>query len=296
MKNPRFNVTGRSHSARRLVGRLAVIGLLSTAPALLVPSSAWASGGDDGLSTTILAHTVPGLVPAPLGTENGPVALSAVGDVGAYIRTWNHQPTNGEAVVIEAFEFTNSSAETFFLNTLDSGLKGQAREKGNAAFAVTGIPGASGAEVHTTSSGKPVTEYIVSFEKGNTVFQEVEATSAHELTAADAVAVADRQVAHAPAVLSSGTSWILLPGVPLLAFFLCIVTVAIRRKRRQPAHLSRFSSHSNTSWDLPAVPPTGDLGFGPLLGATDPESIGTERPSTVPVEVGARIPGGSNPE
>jgi hypothetical protein len=291
MRIQRFKVTKRSNPARRHIGRLALIGLLSTASVLLVQSSAFASGGD-GLSSTILARTVPGLVLVPPGTENGPVTHSNVGAVGAFIRTWDHEPTDGDAVVIEAFEFKSSAGETFFLHTLDSGLKGQADEKGNAAFAVTGIPGASGVEVHTTSSGTRVPEYIVSFGKGHTIFQVIVATASRDLTAADAVSVANQQFAKAPDVPTSGTNWIVLPGAPLVVLLLCLATFAIRRKRRHPAALGSFSAQSGTNWNPPDVPPSGIEGFERPLAAPATESIGT---STVPVEVGALIPGDSNP-
>jgi hypothetical protein len=149
-------------------------------------------------------------------------------------------------------------------------------------------------EEHTTSSGTPISEYIVSFVKANTVFQEVEATSSRDLTAADAISVANRQFANAPNVPASGTNWILLPGVPLVVILLCTAIFAIRRKHRHPAALSGFPSHRDANWGSIVVPPSGVEGFEGLLDATETESIGTEWTTTVPVEVGALIPGASN--
>ena len=201
MKIARFGGTEGSNAARRLVGRVAAVGLLSTGSVLLLSSNAIASGS--GLPSTILASPIPGLVPIPPGNENGPITQSNVGlvlgsnngassslgqsladgAVTAYIRSWNRQPTNGDAVVITAFEFKNAPYESSFIDDFDSQLQNDA---GNGPFPVSSIPGASGAEVHTTTSGIASTEYIVSFAKGDTAFQVVVATSSGDLTSANA--------------------------------------------------------------------------------------------------------------
>jgi hypothetical protein len=274
MRIARFGVLERSNAAKRLVGRVAVVVLLSTASVVLLQANAFASGSD-GLSSTILANPVLGLVPLPLGTENGPITQSNVGliegnnksassaldqalangTVTAYIRSWSHQPSNGDADVITAFQFKNASDETSFVNGFNSQLQSQSSQAENAQFAVAGIPGASGIEVHTAQSGIALTEYIVSFTKGNTAFQEFMATSSGDLTTADAVSVADQQFANAPDIPAngSGTNWHLLPGVPLVGLLLCIVIIVIGRKRKYPEALRGLPPRGGNHWAPPAV-------------------------------------------
>jgi hypothetical protein len=294
MKIQLRRVTKGSNSAWRLVGRFAVIGLLSATFLSFVQASAFASGGD-GLSSTILARTLPGLVPTPLGTENGPVTHSGVGAVGAYIRTWNHRPTNGDAVIIEAFEFSDSPSGAAFLRTLDSGLKGQAGEKGNSEFAVNGIPGGSGVELHTTSSGTPVSEYVVSFLKGNTVFQEIVATTTRDLTAANAVSVASRQFADAHDVPANGANWTVLAVVPFAVLLFGVAMFAIRRRWRHPATLNGFTLYGDTEMGPSVVPLSGAQEFERLPAAPDSTSTMTEWTSSAPNESGVLIPEVSNP-
>jgi hypothetical protein len=299
MRNALFEVTG-PNASRPFVGRLAVVVLLATASTFLLQSNAFASDGS--LATTILANTVPGLVPTPLGTENGPLTQSNVGvvlgsnegatsalgrslasgSVTAYLRSWNHQPTDGDAVVIAAFQFKYADNETSFVEGLNSQLQGQAGEAGNAAFPVTGIPGASGVEVHTSPSGVPLTEYIVAFEKGNTAFQEVVVTSSGDLTSATALAVANQQFASAPDIPASGsgTNWHLLPAVPAVGLLLSIAVVVIGRKRKYPAALTGIPPRGGHPWGPAAVAPAG-----PWAAYSSPvESVSSEQHPKVSVE------------
>ena len=275
MKIARFGVLERSNAAKRLVGRVAVVVLVSTASVVLLQANAFASVGD-GLSSTILANPVLGLVPLPPGTANGPITQSNVGviegnnksassaldqaladgTVTAYIRSWSHQPSNGDADVITAFQFKNASDETSFVNGFNSQLQSQSSQAGNAQFSVAGIPGASGIEVHTAQSGIALTEYIVSFTKGNTAFQEFMATSSGDLTTADAVSVADLQFANAPDIPASGSgiSWRFEPGITLVVVFLSVAIVVIGRQRKYPEALRGLPSRSGNKWTpTPAV-------------------------------------------
>ena len=129
--------------------------------------------------------------------------------------------------------FKYAADETSFVNGMSSWLGSQASQAGNATIAVTGIPGASGAELHTTSSGIPLSEYFVPFAKGNTAFLEVIATESGDLTSATAISVANQQFASAPDIPASGseTNWHLLPGVPVVGAVLCVVIFVIGRKR-----------------------------------------------------------------
>jgi hypothetical protein len=256
---------------------MAVVGILSAAPLFLLQSNAFASGS--GLSSTIIASSLPGLVPTPLGTENGPITQSNVGlilgsgngtssalgqrlangAVTAYVRSWNHQPSNGDAVVIFAFEFKTASDESSFVNGINNQMRSQA---GNEPFAVAGIPGASGAEVHTSTSGPASSEYIVSFEKGNTAFEVAVATSSGDLTSADAVSVANQQYANAPDNPASGsaTNWHFLGVVPLVGLLLCIAIIVIGRMRKYPQALRGLPPQSGRNWGPPVADPSGPQG------------------------------------
>ena len=285
MKMARFEVMEGSSATRRLVGRLAVAGLLGAAPVLLWQSNAFASsdvgtGLGSDLSSTILANPVPGLVPLPLGTQNGPITQSNVGlvfgsnesatsvlgqslangTVSAYIRSWSHQPSDGDAVVISALEFKYAADEASFVDGMNSWLGNQAGQAGNATIAVTGIPGASGAELHTSSSGISLPEYFVSFAKGNTAFLEVIASESGDLTSATAISVANQQFAIAPDIPASGstTNWHLLPGVPVVGAVLCVAIFVIGRKRKYPEAL-RGLSPGGGNW-APAAAAAGPSG------------------------------------
>jgi hypothetical protein len=271
------------NAARYLVGRVAIVGLVSTASVFLLQTNAFASGSG-GLSSTIVANPLPGLVPLPLGTENGPITQSNVdlvegndksgssaldqaladGTVTAYIRSWSHRPSNGDAVVITAFQFKNAPDESSFVN----GFTNQLQSQSSPQFAVTGIPGASGFEVHTAQSGIALTEYIVSFTKGNTAFQEFMATSSGDLTTANAISVADQQFAVAPDIpaSNSGTNWHLLPGVPLVGLLVCVAIVVIGRRRKYPEALRGLPPQGGNFW----APPAGAAPSGPWASYSSP--------------------------
>jgi hypothetical protein len=271
MKMARFGAWERSNAARRLIGGVAVVGMLSAASVFVLQSNAFALGSG-GLSSTILANTMPTLVPLPIGPQNGPITQSnvdvvegnnetgisaldqalAAGTLTAYIRTWTHQPSDGDAVIITAFQFKYASDENSFVNSFGGQLQSQA---GTAQFAVAGIPSASGFEVHTTASGIAVTEYVVSFTKGNTAFLEFMATTSGDLTAADAVSVAGQQFAVAPdvAASASGISWHREPGITLVVVLLSLAILLIGRHRKFPAALRGLPSQGGYNWAPPVV-------------------------------------------
>jgi len=204
----------------------------------------------------------------------------AAGTVTAYIRTWTHQPSNGDAVLITAFQFKYASDENSFVNSFDGQLQSQA---GTVPFAVAGIPSASGFQLHTTASGIALSEYVVSFTKGNTAFQEFMATTSGDLTTADAVSVADQQFAVAPdiAASGSGTNWHLVPGVPLVGLLLSVVIVVVGRKRKYPEALRRVPPRSGTNWAPPAVAaPSGSWASYPPPVAP----LSSEQPPKVSVD------------
>jgi hypothetical protein len=272
---PRKDANG-ANAIWRLVGKIAVIVSLTTAYVFVMQSSAFASGS---LSSTILSIPEPGLVALPLGAYNGPITQTNIdavmgsssdstgalgkaladGDVTGYIRTWAHQPSDGQAVVIGAFEFTFASEESSFLGSLNTQMHSQS---GSEALAVPGISGASGAEVHTsTASGTPLSEYEVTFQKGNLVFQVAVVSSSGGLTSADALSIADRQYASAPDTPASTATviyrldWTKV-GVLVGGILLTIALFIVGRKRKYPAALSGFAPPGGQSGVAPvAMPP-----------------------------------------
>jgi hypothetical protein len=298
MKIASLRVTEGWDANRRLVGQMAVAGLLCVASILLMQSGALASGG---LSSTILSIPAPGFVAAPLGTANGPMTPSNVaqvlgsnegpssalgqsladGTITAYIRSWDHQPINGDAIVIAGFQFTTASDETSFANGLATQMRSQA---GSASFPVTDIPGASGAAVHTsTSNGTPLAEFIVSFAKGNTVFQVVIATTSGDLTSGNAASVASEQFADAPdtPLAGPGFHWRLSRIVPLCGIPFCIVIILLGRRRKYPPALRAYPYRGGHDASFTALVPSGPGGIssspvGPVSTEERPK-VGAER-------------------
>ncbi len=273
----------------RLVTRIAVIVSLTTAYVLVMQSNAFATGS---LSSTILSIPEPGLVALPLGNYNGPVSRSNVdavmgsttdaagalgqaladGDVTGYLRSWSRQPNDGDAVVIGAFAFNYAFEEDSFLNSLDTQMHTQS---GIEPLAVPKIAGASGITAHTTtSSGAPLTEYEVTFEKGNTVFQVAVVSSSGDLTSADALSIADRQFANAPDTAASTatviyrTDWTKV-GILVGGVLLTIALFIVGRKRKYPVALSGYAL-PGTQYPVPQYP-VPQMPSGPSAQPIPPE-------------------------
>ncbi len=270
-------VPSRSHVAWRLIGKVAVVGLVTSPGLLFAAPGAGASGG---LSSIILAEPEPGLVAAAPGPYNGPLTQSnlglvlgsaadgtnalgqslASGDVTAYVRTWSRQPKNGDVVLILAFQFKSAPFESSFIDGLDGAIQ---RQAGATPLAVPGIPGAAGAAVQTSSSGTPLSEYVVAFAKGNTAFEIDIASSSGDLFGADAIAMANSQFAIAPdsPAGTPGTQWnwsgTAILGGGLLA---TIAMFVIGRRRKYPIALRGVPPRSGPYRGLPLVglpaPPT----------------------------------------
>lgn len=212
-----------------------------------VQSSAAAASS---LSSVVLSQSVPGLVSSPPGIRNGPINGSnldfvtggangpaetqfaqqlASGDVGGYIRTWEHQPANGDGVVISAFRFQDPSQAASFVG----GEKGSlSQQPGISPLAVSSVAGATGYLVHTSASSIPVTEYMVVFDKANTVFTVSVVTVSGDLTAADATNLASRQWT----AVATPTNW--TPIIRLVdvvgGLLLSLIIVLAARTRRYP--------------------------------------------------------------
>ena len=217
--------------------------------------------------------TIPGMVAAPLGTQNGPIdranlqllgmnptAASTLlqhidnGDVSGYIRLWSHQPPNGDAVLISAFQFQNPDAAGAWLAGENSSLAGHV-----SGFAVPSISGAEGYTTATsTSTGIPATTNMVFFDKGNISFQVGVVTESGDLTSADAVALAKAQAADAPASpagpsSSNGRSSSayrageIFGAVIVGLVILWLVSAVVRRSRKSPAKRESPSVEPNSA-------------------------------------------------
>jgi hypothetical protein len=236
----------RSSRSRRACGCLTFI-MLAAAGLLSAQSAA---SGASSLSSVVLSKSLPGFVALPPGIRNGPInesnlslvtggssgpaatqfdQLIASGNVSGYLRVLAHQPMNGDAVVISAFQFQDPTQATSFV----SGENGSfPQQSGVSSFAVPNIPGATGYVVHTSASGSPITEYVVIFAKGGTDIQLVGVTESGDMTAADVTALASQQWAN----VSTPTNW--TPIVRLASFIgavlLSLIIVLVSRTRRYP--------------------------------------------------------------
>jgi hypothetical protein len=240
----------RSSSCRKAYGCLLFVML--TAAGLLSAQSAASGAGN--LSSVVLSKSLPGFVALPSGIRNGPInesnlslvtggssgtavtqfeQLIASGNVSGYLRVWAHQPMNGDAVVISAFQFQDPTQAASFVNGENGSLP---QQSGVAPLAVPNVTGATGYVVHTSASGSPITEYVVIFGKGNTDIQLAGVTESGDMTAADVTALASQQWAN----VSTPTNW--TPIIRLIAFIgtilLSLIIVLAARRRRYPAVLT----------------------------------------------------------
>jgi hypothetical protein len=247
--------------------------LLSAALILVATASAQSTAGaSSGLSSVVLADTVPGLVAAPPGARNGPIDQSnlalvlggsnqavlsqfaqqlASGDVSGFIRTWAHQPANGDAVEITAFQFQDPTQAASFLN----GEEGSVSQlTGVGSFAVPNIPGAAGYILHGSASGTPYTEYVAVFAKANIDLNVTVLTASGDLGAADATHLAGQQWANVPTPVDWARVVGLAVGLGLLVLSVVIVLVA-RNRRYPPAFAAPAFPASPGPWAPPVPPP-----------------------------------------
>jgi hypothetical protein len=202
----------------------------------------------------VLSSTFPGMVASPPGVTNGPISGAGLnylpineqlgaklllylsdGEVnGGYIRSWTRQPGNGDGIFIFAFSFKSATDRGSWLQGLDAGLQSQ---PGDTTFAAPGVPGAEGYTAHlTTSAGAPLSENVVTFDKGDTIFMVIVGSSTGDLTSADAVSLATRQAANAPGASSTSSK---IPtyeigGAVGAALLVVLIVVATRRRRNRP--------------------------------------------------------------
>jgi len=279
-----MDAAGRDDKATRYFGRSVIIMLVVAFAVLSVTTKAFASGP---LSSIVLSETEPGLVAAAPGPFNGTLTPSNLdvitgssgpgenalaqdltgGNLSAYVRTWIHQPADGDAVVITAYQFAHALDESTFLAGVDNSMQDRA---GAVAFAAPGIPGAIGSETHASTSGTNLTEYAVVFQRGNLVFQVEVASSSGDLTSADAVSVASQQFAAAPDTPAGpGTTDLNgLRDVLLVVGLVLIVTMVVVGRTRKYPHA--LTGHPLGMPTAPAPPGPWAAASTPTEGLTAP--------------------------
>ena len=209
-----------------------------------------AAAGASNLSSVVLSQSLPGLVAFPPGIRNGPVTesnlslvtgsnsgpaetqfaqLLASGNVSGYIRAWAHQPANGDAVVIAAFQFQDPTQAASYVSGENISLPQQA---GVSPLPVPNVPGATGYVLHTSVSGSPITEYIVVFRKESTDIQVAVATESGDVTADEVTTLASQQRANIP----TPTDWtpIIRSMSVVGALLLSLIIILVARMRRYP--------------------------------------------------------------
>jgi hypothetical protein len=258
----------RSRAGWRRTSTCMAVALAGTVGMFLAQSEASAT---DSLSAIIVSNALPGMVQTPAGPLNGPINQSnlqsfggssgalgqamASGAVTGYLRSWTHEPVDGDVAVIGAFQFQDASD----MGSVLAGMNSANGAQGSSTFAVPGITGGLGSVSHTTASGIPVTVYIVTFAKGAIAFDVTLESTSGDLTSADALALADSQFASAPgATVTPSSNWATqvgaVVGVALVAIFVVgLIVILVQRGRRRSATLA--PSPLSTAYLPP--PPTG---------------------------------------
>jgi hypothetical protein len=235
-----------------VVGSLALALLMSITGLFLLTASA--SAGTNALSRVVLSESLPGFVVDPAGPTNGPINQSnlnyfggnagiaaqmlAHGEVIGFVRRWIRQPPNGEAVIILALQFQDSSTATEAMD----GAKATAGKIGGYAIPVPDVPGAQGFSLQ--GSGSLIFEDI--FVKADTFFEVTVASTSSDLTSVTAASLAARQAAAAPeggSVDGSSTQGAyqlgeLVGALLIIALPVGLVVLLVRRGRNKDLAIS----------------------------------------------------------
>ena len=279
----------RSRAGWRRTGTCMAVALAGTVGMFFAQSEASAT---DTLSSIIVSNALPGMVQTPVGPLNGPINQSnlhyfggssgtigqmvASGAVTGYLRSWAHEPVNGDVAVIGAFQFQDTSE----MGSILAGMNSANGAQGSSTFAVPGITGGLGSVSHMTNSGIAVTVYVVTFAKGAIAYDVTLESTSGDLTTADALTLADNQYAAAPgATVTPSSNWATevgaVVGVALVAIFVVgLIVILVQRGRRQSATLAPSPSSfgylpppPSGAWPggvsyPPPPPPTGSLSPG----------------------------------
>jgi hypothetical protein len=276
----------------------------------IAPGSASA---DTGLSSTVIADALPGMVAAPPGPANGPLTSGeldaqfghsgpigdlsqaiADGQVNAYLRVWRSDPPNGAFVAVVAGQF--QSAEDASAALAGATQAAQSDQLGH--FSVPEIPHAVGVTMTMNGQDGILNEEMVQFAKGSILFavtvgQVTTAlnSGAPQLDEADVIQIARHQDAVAPGAPDApcncaveNTAYevghyfglALMVGTPI---GLAVLIVFFVRRRRAG---SGAVAASALAWVPPVgapygngAPPPPPLGFGSLAAGSVPSTAQT---------------------
>ena len=212
-------VIGISRRSWQLAGSLLLAILAGTTGLAAAQSEALAA---PDLSTVVLS-TIPGMVAASPGPQNGPVDQASLqyldaspgessallrqinnGDAVGYVRLWSREPPNGDGVIISALQFQSVGAANEWLLGQVASAKGS---RGVSTFPAPSVPFGAGFTVPTqTSTGIPVTAHVVYFNEGDISFQVGVLSQSGDLGSSNAVTLANAQAAKVPASTATGSS------------------------------------------------------------------------------------------
>jgi hypothetical protein len=215
------------HRLLRRCGARAVLAVSVSLFGLTVAQTAALAGSTPDLSSTVLSDSLPGFVASPAGTAtNGPINQSNVnyfgpaasdltqfianGSISGFLRTWAHEPLNGDVVVIAALWFNDPNQ----IGAVMAGVSNGSEQSGATPFAVPGIDGGLGFSFDKAGNQS----FEVTFAKGDILFTVGVVSGFHDLTSADAVSLALKQADKAPGVVQLSSSAPATSSDPTLRF------------------------------------------------------------------------------
>jgi hypothetical protein len=247
------------------------------------PSSASAAPPDPAtpdLSSIVLSQTLPSLLATSPGPTNGPITNSnasllgrtssetaavereiASGYLEGYVRVWSSpDPHVVDTVAILALNLRDSNQVSGFFAGFNHGISSVA----TGSFPVPGIAGASGFSERLQVYGEPATENIVTFARGDAVFDVETVTVAGTITLADTLSIAADQDAVAPGpsrfpIASSSTTSdpmlqvsSVIGGVVFWMLVILVVLYFVQRHRRRTrallAEVGKPTSLGQAGW------------------------------------------------
>ncbi len=264
---------------------------LCAAGSVFTVSGTGAQAQEPELAQVVLATSLPGLTAAPPGPTNGPFTSStssllgaspalagvinqqlAAGTLSGYLRIWPQQPPAGDDAAVLAFRLSDPSQTPSFLYGVNRGVESD----GPTGVPVSQIAGARGFELERPIDGRPLTEYTITFAKGDTVFMVETATLTGDLAFSDDLKLAVRQAANAPGSAvtptADATSGIALNfdevlGSVAVAAIVVLLIVRHQRRRTTSPPLGPSRPTSGFTPIPPSTPePVAPPGWYPLAG------------------------------
>jgi hypothetical protein len=225
-----------------------------------------------------LTNTLPGMVVAPPGVANGPITGSELALLGAdpatvsamqahlddgsmsgYIRTWIRQPANGDAIVIQAFQFQESPDADAFIAAAENQLKTLTPVLGTVQSAT----GPVSYTMATATMGR-----VVYFAQGTDAFLISLRSPAADFTTDDLVSLVVHQGGRASGTTSGSSSGLGLLGTSFTAYdagevfsvvaglvlIIGLITIWVQSRRKRGAATSRTGAVPTTVDHRPYPP------------------------------------------